>query len=194
MKKENLAPQLLSALEGEALEVFLSTVNEALGKNYSAARAYAAGFVALQRAGYKKGPSGKWVKEVLCVKMHKLQKQDDDKRLVFGFFSVVEQEGIPVIDSQGDVITTEDLEEAVYRYVKFSRMGDERHDERCKAVLVESMVLTKEKQQALGVDLGFVGWWGGFEIIDDALWAKFKSREYESFSIGGRGRYEQFDL
>ena len=54
--------------------------------------------------------------------------------------------------------------------------------------------VSKEKQDALGIDLGFVGWWGGFEVHDDAMWAKIKTGEYESFSIGGAGRYERFDL
>ena len=55
------------------------------------------------------------------------------------------------------------------------------------------MVFTKEKQKLLGIDLGFVGWWGGFKVLDDALWKNFKSGKYEGFSIGGRGRREPFD-
>ena len=195
MKKEELPNHLLSALEGDALTVFLAALNNALAKGYSTARSYAAGFIALQQNGYSKGPSGKWRKsDDMIVTLKKVQKQDVEKRQVFGFFSVVTQEGVPVIDSQNDVITVRDLEKGVYRYVKFSGMGDERHDERVKAVLIESMVMTKEKQDALGINLGFEGWWGGFEILDNSLWEKFKSGEYESFSIGGRGRYEQFSV
>lgn len=194
MRKQDLPQVILATLEDDALLLFLSSFNSALEKGYSEQRAYVAAYIALEQAGYKKQPSGKWKKEQIVVELKKVVKQDQERRQVFGFFSVVEQGGVPVIDSQGDVISEKDLEIGAYKYVKFSRMGDERHDERCKAVLIESMVLTKEKQQALGIDLGFVGWWGGFEILDNALWEKFKSGEYQSFSIGGRGRYEQFDI
>ena len=64
------------------------------------------------------------------VSIEKVTKMDEEKRRVFGFFSVVEENGKPVIDYQGDVIDSDDLEEAAYKYVMYSRMGDERHDER----------------------------------------------------------------
>ena len=205
MKKEQLPQSVLECVEGDALSVFLSAFQAAEGQHCSEARCFVAGYVALQQAGYSKQPSGKWTKEArnssqlakerpLLVQLQKVTKQDDDKKIVFGFFSVVETGGVPVIDSQGDVITADVLEDAVYRYVMFSRMGDERHDERVKAVLIESMVFTKEKQELLNIDLGFVGWWGGFKILDEAMWQKFKTGEYESFSIGGRGNYAQFNV
>lgn len=205
MQKQDLPQSVLASLQGEALEIFLATIADAEAKQYSEARCFVAGYVALQRAGYsKQGPLGIWQKmarndestaeKPLIVQLHKLTKEDDDRKIVFGFFSVVEVNGVPVIDSQGDVITSEALENAVYKYVMFSRMGDERHDERVKAVLIESMVFTKEKQEALKIDLGYVGWWGGFKILDEAMWDKIKNGEYESFSIGGRGSYAQFDV
>lgn len=195
MRKEQLPDYLQAALEGDALAVFLEAMGQAASSGGSTAAQYAAGFLALARCGYKKGCGGKYKKEADClVRLEKVEKTDDDKRQVFGFFSVVEANGIPVIDSQGDVMLSEDLEKSVYKYVKVSRMGDDRHDGRCKATLIESMYFSKEKQQALGIDLGFVGWWGGFEVTDDVMWAKIKAGEYESFSIGGAGRYERFDV
>lgn len=199
MQKQDLPQSVLDSLQGEALEIFLAAIADAEGKQCSEARCFVAGYVALQRAGYsKQGPLGLWQKSVsykpLVVQLCKLTKQDNDRKIVFGFFSVVEVDGVPVIDSQGDVITSEALEEAVYKYVMFSRMGDERHDEKVKAVLIESMVFTKEKQEALKIDLGYVGWWGGFKVLDQEMWNKFKTGEYESFSIGGRGSYAQFNV
>lgn len=122
------------------------------------------------------------------VSIEKVTKMDEEKRRVFGFFSVVEENGKPVIDYQGDVIDSDDLEEAAYKYVMYSRMGDERHDERAKAMLIESVYFSKEKQAALGIDLGKVCWWGGFYITDDDLWEKVKSGQYSMFSIGGRSK------
>lgn len=179
-------------VEGEALSIFKKGFDEAKKIKKSTLRCYLAGYAALEKEGYSK-ISDKWVKSDIKVKLEKMERRDDDKRLVFGFFSIVEMQGQPVTDLQGDVILEKDLEQAVYKYVKNSRMGDEKHDSRCKAVLVESMLFTKEKQKALGIDLGFSGWWGGFHVQDEAMWQKIKSGEYESFSIGGAGKYEQID-
>lgn len=189
MTEKDLEPNVRKALVGKALDIFLKGANTQTG---SKARAYTAGFLNLQKEGYEK-VDGEWklVRNSLKVKMEKLTKAVDEKRQVFGFFSIVEENGVPLIDCQGDIIPVEDIEKAAYKYVKFSRMGDDRHDERCKATLIESMVFTKEKQEALGIDLGVVGWWGGFEVHDDALWQNFKEGKYEGFSIGGRGSREQ---
>lgn len=191
-------PQYLrNELDGEALIIFEAAASQAESQGLSPARQYVAGFFALKDKGYQRGPNGKFQlarKEADCVvELRDVKKADDDKRQVFGFFSVVEVGGVPVVDRQGDAITAKDLEESVYKYMKFSRMGDERHDGRCKAVLIESMFFSKEKQEALGIDLGFVGWWGGFEIIDPSMWEKVKAGEYKSFSIGGAGRRERVD-
>lgn len=121
----------------------------------------------------------------------KMNRVDEEKRRVFGFFSVSEENDKEVIDYHGDVIASEDLEEAAYKYVMYSGMGDERHDERAKAMLIESMFFSKEKQMALGIDLGKVCWWGGFYILDDDLWQKVKSGQYPMFSIGGRSQIEK---
>lgn len=191
MKKEQLPEYLVVALEGAALPVFLQATDVAARQGKSQAGQYAAAFAALQKAGFCKS-NGKWKQDSgLVVKMQKAQRMDEDKRQVFGFFSVVELNGQPIVDSQGDIIKSEDIESAVYKYVKLSRMGDERHDSRAKMVCIESMYFSKEKQQALGIDLGYVGWWGGFEVQDAGTWAKIKSGEYQGFSIGGVGRREQ---
>lgn len=121
----------------------------------------------------------------------KMNRVDEEKRRVFGFFSVVAENDKEVIDYHGDVIASDDLEEAAYKYVMYSGMGDERHDERAKAMLIESMFFSKEKQMALGIDLGKVCWWGGFYILDDDLWQKVKSGQYPMFSIGGRSQIEK---
>lgn len=194
MKKE-LPQYLTNALEGDAYNVFMDAMTVCASNGGSLAAQYTAGFLALAEHGYKKGCNGKYKKsDETVVKINKVQKVDDEKRQVFGFFSVIEANGVPIIDSQGDVMLSNDLEAAVYKYVKVSRMGDDRHDGRCKAVMIESMYFSKEKQQALGIDLGLVGWWGGFEVTDEVMWAKIKAGEYESFSIGGAGRYERFDV
>jgi hypothetical protein len=53
--------------------------------------------------------------------------------------------------------------------------------------VVESLVFTKDVQDALGISLGKIGWFIGVKINDQDLFNKFKTGEYSMFSIGGRG-------
>ena len=55
--------------------------------------------------------------------------------------------------------------------------------------LVECVVFTKEKMQAMGIPEGVVpeGVWLGFKVSDEAF-AKVKSGDYEMFSIEGTGQ------
>lgn len=121
-----------------------------------------------------------------------IAKLDDEKRLVFGWASVIRKGDKQVTDLQGDVIPEEELEEAAYSYVLESRVGGEMH-QRTQGVgkLVESLVFTEQKQKALGIDLGKVGWWVGFKIQDPKVWEKVKSGEYRMFSIHGRGERKE---
>lgn len=118
-------------------------------------------------------------------------KTDDDKRLVFGWASIsVTVDGEQLEDRQKDIIDPEDLEEAAYEYVLNFRDTGEEHIKsmRKKGKLVESCVLTAEKQKAMGIPEGIVpvGWWIGFKIEDDAAWEKVKNGTYRMFSIEGR--------
>jgi len=118
-------------------------------------------------------------------------KTDDDRRLVFGWASVVMTiDGQPVEDRQHDVIACEELETAAYEYVlQFGDAGEEHEPSlRKKGRLVESCVFTEEKQRAMGLPAGVlpVGWWIGFRIDDDAAWEKIKDGTYRMFSIEGR--------
>jgi hypothetical protein len=115
-------------------------------------------------------------------------KINKDERLVFGWASVVEENGKLVKDTQGDVIPPEVLEKAAYNYVISARMAGERHAKMGVGTLVESMMFTKEKQDALGIDLGKVGWFIGFKMFDDKVWKEIKAGKYPAFSIGGWGK------
>lgn len=120
-----------------------------------------------------------------------ITKFDADKRQVFGWASVIEKDGQPVIDSQGDIIPLDELEPAAYDFVVSSREGDDMHVGTAKSHLIESMVFTPEKQEALGINLGKVAWWTGWQIDDDALWAAHKRGDRPELSIGGTARREE---
>lgn len=118
----------------------------------------------------------------------RIQKVDEDKRLVFGWASVsVTVDGTLVEDLQEDMIEPDVLEAAAYKFAELYRDGGEMHERTGVGVMVESVVLTVEKQAAMGIPAETlpVGWWIGFRITDDDVWEKVKSGEYNMFSIGG---------
>ena len=117
----------------------------------------------------------------------KVQKVDDDRKIIFGWASIAnDANGQAVVDSDNDTIPIEELEQAAYRYVEFSRKGGEMHERTGVANLIESMIFTPEKSELLGIGGLPQGWWVGFRVTDDAVWQKVKSGEYSMFSIGGR--------
>lgn len=117
----------------------------------------------------------------------KILKAEPDKQMIFGWASVVEKNGVLVIDKQGDIITPDDLEEAAYDFVLYSRTGGDMHMRKGVSRLIESMIFTKQKQELMGIDLGLVGWWTGWKVDDAKLWDAHKRGERPEFSIGGRG-------
>lgn len=114
-----------------------------------------------------------------------VEKIDHEKRLAFGWFSVIEQNGKPVVDLHGDVILEDTLLEAAHNHMLDSRAGKAMHTGRRIADVVESLVFTKDLQKALGIDLHKVGWFGAVKIRDEKVWKRVKSGELSAFSIGG---------
>ena len=122
-------------------------------------------------------------------------KLDVERRLAFGWAYVAEDDGQVITDHSGDFIDKAafpDLENATYEYVLKSREADEMHEVfEGIAQLVESLVLTPEKAEAMGIVTKRFGIWVGFKIQDDDVWAKVKDGTYPAFSIRGRGRREE---
>jgi len=111
-------------------------------------------------------------------------KLDEDRRMVYGWASVISKNGTPIIDRQGDVVTTDDLREAVHDFMKHRTAG-EMHDQMGVGEVVESFVLDAAVQKSLGIDLGIEGWYVGVHVPNDEVWAKVKKGDYKAFSIGG---------
>ena len=127
-----------------------------------------------------------------------IAKADEDKRLVFGWALVsATSDGKQIIDHQGDIVDQDELEEGAYEYVLNFRDAGEEHigTLRKKARMVESVVFTEEKLQAMGIPLGTVpyGWWIGFYVDDDNTWELIKNGTYKMFSIEGRAIREPVD-
>lgn len=118
----------------------------------------------------------------------KIMKSDDEKMLAFGWANVsMRVDGELIEDWQEDIIEPEELESAAYEYVLLYREGGEMHERGSAAVLIESVVFTEEKMQAMGIPAGTlpVGWWIGFKVTDKDVWEKVKDGTYPMFSIEG---------
>ena len=118
----------------------------------------------------------------------KIAKSDDDKHLAFVWANVaIRADGEEIEDWQEDIIEPEELENAAYQYVLLYREGGEMHERGGAAVLVESVVFTEEKMQAMGIPAGTlpIGWWIGFKVTDEDVWEKVKDGTYPMFSIEG---------
>lgn len=120
--------------------------------------------------------------------VHKL----DEQQIVYGWASIVTNpDGSPVIDSQDDIITADELHKASVHYVLKSRDGGVMHEETGVAKLVASLVTTPEIVKALfpQAHAGAIptGWVVGFRVFDEKVWKRVKSGELSAFSIGGRG-------
>jgi hypothetical protein len=122
-----------------------------------------------------------------------IAKMDTEKRQVFGWASIIEIDGKPVVDLQGDIMDLDTIEKAAYEYVVSSRKGGNQHaktDTGPKHVsdLVESFVITPEKKEQMGLpDDVPTGWWVGFKVNDEETWRQVKNGERKEFSIHGAG-------
>lgn len=115
--------------------------------------------------------------------------EEIEQQLVFGWANVTLQEdGTTPFDWHGDIIATEVLEAAAYNYVLQHGLVNQNHDWGTECGwLVESMVFTKDKMNALGIPEGSIpeGWFVGFYIPDPVVYQKVKDGEYNMFSIEG---------
>ena len=112
---------------------------------------------------------------------------------MWGWASIVEQDGQAVVDLQGDVIDDHELLKMAHDFVSGSRAGGYMHakgaDKKIIQVgeVVESLVFTRDLQKAMGIDLGHIGWLIGMHIPDPDLFQKVKDGQLPAFSIGATG-------
>lgn len=121
----------------------------------------------------------------------KVVKMDEDQHLVYGWASVVEENGNPVTDHHGDLIEPDELTKAAHEFVSEYRKAKVMHNGASIGEIVESIVFSHDIQKALGINLNKVGWFIGMKVHDDEVWKSFKSGELEMFSIGGHGEREE---
>ena len=127
-------------------------------------------------------------KQPVTKRKFQIKKTNDEKMQAFGWASVaISENGETLEDWQGDIIESDELESAAYKFVDLYREGGEMHMRGGAAYLIESVVFTKEKMTAMGIPEGVlpVGWWIGFQVTDTDVWEKVKAGTYSMFSIEG---------
>lgn len=118
-----------------------------------------------------------------------ITKHDVERQQIFGWANVSMANGELVVDSHGDTISLEELENAAYAFnLNFHNASvGEMHKGEAKGRLIESFVVTPEKLEKLGLDKNALphGWWVGMYLEDKDLFEKVKSGEYRAMSIQG---------
>lgn len=120
-----------------------------------------------------------------------LHKARDNEQLVSGWANVaINKDGSVPLDWQDDVIAPETLEKAAINFMMDYRGSGEMHKGDSKGTVVESIVFTKEKQQAIGIPEGTVpeGWFITVKVNDPDVFAKVKDGTYRMFSIQGTAK------
>lgn len=128
-----------------------------------------------------------------------IAKTDEEQRLVFGFAKMAEDpdnRGYYLVDSQGDLVSPEEVEKAAYAYVETSRESGAMHQGEVTGPVVESVVFTPEKLEAMGLAPDAVptgAWWVGYRVEDDDAWDGVKKGRYTAFSIEGSAVREEVE-
>lgn len=121
-----------------------------------------------------------------------ISKINDELRTVYGFASVNTVKGALLTDTQDDQISDSEIIKAAHEFMANSRTGGLLHARKSDGnpisagQIVESLVLVPDIQKALGIDLGCTGWFVGYRVDDEDVWALVKSGKLAAFSIGGR--------
>ena len=121
----------------------------------------------------------------------KILKTDDEQRMVYGWASVITENGEPVVDRQDDMIEADTLVKAVNEFMEHVRVGKAMHVGEQVGTVVHSLPITKEIGDSLGIQSDREGWVVAYKVFDDDVWAMVKSGELAAFSIGGKAIKEE---
>lgn len=115
-------------------------------------------------------------------------RKDAERHVVYGWAYVAEDaNGVQVVDHSGEYVAIEDLERAFHSFMKSSRNSGQNHDGNDHGnVVVECIVFTNEKLEAMGIPAGTVplGAWIGVEVNEETF-ERVASGELGAFSIEG---------
>jgi hypothetical protein len=115
-------------------------------------------------------------------------KSDPSGRYVRGWASVVSVDENPITDSQGDIISIDELRKSAHQFILDARVAKAMHAGHAIGEVVESVIVDDELAKALGISDGKRGWWIGMRINDPSIQEMVRKGTFRAFSIGGSGR------
>ena len=119
-----------------------------------------------------------------------IAKTNEPKGLVYGFANIVQNaDGSPVVDLEGHIIEPETLEDAAVDFMLHHRATGEMHVGGANGTIVESLVASPAKYEAMGFPAEVAkamptGLWIGVKVDKD-VFARVKNGTYKAFSIHG---------
>lgn len=114
-------------------------------------------------------------------------KADDEHRVVYGWASVISENGVDVEDHQGDIIKADELLFATTEFMKSARDAKMMHAGDPVGQVVHSFPLTADIAKSLGIETNREGWLVGVHVSNDDVWKAVKDNTLQAFSIGGSG-------
>ena len=112
-------------------------------------------------------------------------KVDAERRIVYGYASVISKDGVPIVDRQGDIISADELEKAASDFMLGARFGKTMHKGDPTTTIIHSFPMTDETKKAYNIESPYEAWLIAVKVHDDETWEMVKSGNLKDFSIGG---------
>ncbi len=164
-------------IEPHDLEPWRKAYNDAQDAGASHGTAMLKGFAAVRPE-----------RQVVAKVKLELFSKDNAAQVFYAWASVIEKDGVEVVDHDGDSWSESEMEATAWAFCAAGGAHGNRHASIAEgSELVGSLPFTKDLQQALGVELDRVGWLLGFRVADAALWSDIDSGVLPMVSIGASG-------
>lgn len=173
---------------------WVKIANDTLDRTKDEGKAIRIANAAAQRVG--KSITAEEALTLESFQVGRVAKVDAAQGLVYGWASVVDEQGVPVTDLQGDQIEPPVLEGAMVDFMLHHRASGEMHEGDDVGTVIESVVFTPEKLEAMGFGSEIAksmptGAWIGVKLDPASpTFAKVQSGELAMFSIQGTATRE----
>ena len=118
----------------------------------------------------------------------RIEKASKTGRYVAGWLSVVQKDGKRVEDSQGDLISMDELRKGVHKYMAGERTIKKQHAGGEVGKMAEVVIIDDDFAKAHGITHTKRGAWGVAEITDADVRKAAAAGDLTGFSMGGKGK------
>lgn len=125
-----------------------------------------------------------WFRNVKKLDEFKIIKLHEEQRMVYGWASVISEGGVPFLDSQNDIIDSDELLKATTEFMQDARIAKAMHSGSQVGEVVHSFPLISELAKTFGIECDKEGWMVGVKIHSDEVWNQVKNGTFKAFSIG----------